>query len=172
MLFSQYDSDTVFMHTIRRKTSMKKQSVFYVCLLVIFLYLLIEGCTQPEDLIAPTHFTRVPIVKNLQGTIGTTPTGKRQLLITWEYDTLSTNLRSWDITRNINDTSIVNFVPLEIIRKPVTGYPFYGDSSATFQSAFMTTDSLDVYYRVIPNGIINNFVGQPSDVLHMIVRRN
>jgi hypothetical protein len=151
---------------------MKKQSVFSVCLLAIFLYLLLEGCSKPEDLVAPTHFDRVPKVQNLQGTIGVTPTGKRQLLITWEYDTLGTNLRSWDITRNINDTSIVNFVPLEIIRKPVAGYPFYSDTIATFQSSFMTTDSLDVYYRVIPNGIINNFVGQPSNVLHMIVRRN
>jgi hypothetical protein len=151
---------------------MKKQSAFSVCLLAIFLYLFVEGCSKPEDLVAPTHFTRVPKVTNLQGTIGVTPTGKRQLLITWEYDTLSSNLRSWDITRNINDTSLVNFVPLEIIRKPATGYPFYSDSSSTFQSSVMTTDSLDVYYRVIPNGIINNFVGQPSDVLHMIVRRN
>ena len=151
---------------------MKKRGLFSICLLAIFLYLLVEGCAKPEELVAPTHFTRVPKVSNLQGTIGVTPTGKRQLLITWEYDTLGTNLRSWDITRNINDTTSANFVPLEIIRKPATGYPFYSDTSATFQSAYMATDSLDVYYRVIPNGITNNFVGQPSDVLHMIVRRN
>jgi hypothetical protein len=151
---------------------MKKRGLFSICLLAIFLYLLVEGCAEPEELVAPTHFTRVPKVSNLQGTIGVTPTGKRQLLITWEYDTLGTNLRSWDITRNINDTTSANFVPLEIIRKPATGYPFYSDTSATFQSAYMATDSLDVYYRVIPNGITSNFVGQPSDVLHMIVRRN
>lgn len=151
---------------------MRKQVLFSSCLLVIFLYLFIEGCTKPEDLITPTHFTLVPKVLNLQGTISSTPTGKRQLLITWEYDTSNTNIRSWDMTRNINDTSIVNFVPLEIIRKPAAGFPFYSDTSATFQSANMDVDSLDIYYRVIPNGIINNFVGQPSDVLHMIVRRN
>lgn len=151
---------------------MRKQGLVFACLFIIFSYLLVEGCSEPEDLIAPTHFTRVPKVLNLQGAISFTPSGKRQLLITWEYDTLSTNIRSWDITRSINDTSIVNFVPLEIIRKPASGFPFYSDTSASFQSAFMTTDSLDVYYRAIPNGIINNFVGQPSDVLHMIVRRN
>jgi hypothetical protein len=151
---------------------MKKLSPAFICLLVILLYLLIEGCTKPEDLITPTHLTLVPSVRHLQGTIGVTPSGKRQLFVTWEYDSLNTNIRSWDITRNINDTSIVNFVPLEIIRKPAAGYPFYSDTIATFQSANMTTDSLDVYYQVIPNGIINNFVGQPSDVLHMIVRRN
>jgi hypothetical protein len=151
---------------------MKKLSLSFICLLVILLYLLLEGCTKPEDLVTPTHLTLVPEVLHLQGTVGVTPSGKRQLLITWEYDTLNTNIRSWDITRNINDTSIVNFVPLEIIRKPAAGYPFYSDTIAAFQSAFMTMDSLDVYYRVIPNGIINNFVGQPSDVLHMIVRRN
>lgn len=151
---------------------MRNRTSLSACLLLIFLYLLLEGCSKPEDLITPTHFTRVPKVLNLQGTVNVIPTGKRQLLITWEYDTLNTNIRSWDIARNINDTSIVNFVPLEIIRKPATGFPFYSDTSATFQSAYMTTDSLDVYYRVIPNGIINNFVGQPSDVLHIIIRRN
>jgi hypothetical protein len=151
---------------------MRKRGLVSACLFIIFSYLLIEGCTEPEDLIAPTHFTRVPKVLNLQGTISFTATGKRQLLVTWEFDTLSANIRSWDITRSINDTSIVNFVPLEIIRKPTSGFPFYSDTSASFQSAFMTADSLDVYYRTIPNGIINNFIGQPSDVLHMIVRRN
>jgi len=151
---------------------MKKPAPTFICLLVILLYLLLEGCTKAEDLVTPTHLTLVPKVLYLQGTIGITPSGKRQLLITWEYDTLNTNIRSWDITRNISDTSIVNFVPLEIIRKPASGFPFYSDTIATFQSANMATDSLDVYYRVIPNGIINNFVGQPSDVLHMIIRRN
>ena len=152
---------------------MRKSAPIFLCLLGILLYLLlVEGCTKPEDLLTPTHLTLVPKVLHLQGTIGFTPSGKRQLLITWEYDTLNTNIRSWDITRNISDTTTGNFVPLEIIRKPAAGYPFYSDSIATFQSANMDRDSLDVYYRVIPNGIINNFVGQPSDVLHMIVRRN
>jgi hypothetical protein len=151
---------------------MRKRASFSACVLVIFLYLFLQGCTKPEDLVTPTHFTRVPKVLNLQGTVGVTPTGKRQLLVTWQYDTTNTNIRSWDMTRNVNDTSIVNFVPLEIIRKPAIGFPFYSDTSAMFQSAFMDVDSLDVYYRVIPNGIINNFVGEPSDVLHMIVRRN
>ena len=150
---------------------MRRLTPTFVCLLAIFLYLELEGCAKPEDLITPTHLTRVPEVLRLQGTIGTTPTGKRQLLITWEYDSLNTNIRSWDITRNINDTTIVNFVPLEIIRKPAAGFPFYADTIATFQSAYMTTDSLDVYYRVIPNGITNNFVGKPSDVLHMIIHK-
>jgi len=152
--------------------SMKKPGFLLICLLVILLYLLLEGCTKPEDLLTPTHLTLVPNVVHLQGTIGVTPSGRRQLLITWEYDTLNTNIRSWDITRNISDTTSENFVPLEIIRKPAGGFPFYSDTIATFQSANMGTDSLDVYYRVIPNGIINNFVGQPSDVLHMIIRRN
>jgi len=150
---------------------MRRSALIFVCLLAIMLYLHLEGCTKPEDLITPTHLTRVPEVLRLQGTIGTTPTGKRQLLVTWEYDTLNTNIRSWDITRNINDTTIINFIPLEIIRKPAAGFPFYSDTIATFQSINMTTDSLDVYYRVIPNGITNNFVGKPSDVLHMIIRR-
>lgn len=148
-----------------------KKSAIFACLTSIFLYLLVQGCTEPQDLITPTHFTRVPKVLNLQAAIGLTVSGKRLVLVTWEYDISNANVRSWDITRSLNDTSAGAFVPLEIIRKPAVGFPSYFDSSAVLQGQYMVTDSIDVYYKVIPNGILNNFVGQPSDVLHVIVRR-
>ncbi|MEK6755896.1 MAG: hypothetical protein AABZ02_07070 [Bacteroidota bacterium] len=149
---------------------MKKLAVF-ACLTLIFLYLLVHGCTEPQDLITPTHFTRVPGVLNLQGAVGFTPTGKRLVLVAWEYDTSNSNIRSWDLTRSVNDTSAAAFVPLEIIRKPASGFPSYSDTSAVLQGHNMVTDSVDVYYKIIPNGVLNNFVGQPSDVLHVIVRK-
>lgn len=139
------------------------------CLIVIFLYLLIQGCTQPEDLITPVHLTLVPNVQSLQGVVDYTVTGKRMVLLTWRFDSTNTNIRSWDITRSINDTAAGAYIPLEIVRKPVSGFPFFPDSSGSLQN--IVADSIDVYYRVIPNGIINNFIGQPSDVLHLILRK-
>ncbi len=149
--------------------SMKKNQLL-TCLLFIFSFLFNEGCTDPQDLIAPTHFTRVPPVLHLQGALGFVPSGKRQILLTWEYDTLNANIRTWDVTRSINDTASGAFVPLEIVRKSASGYPFYSDTSGVIQSQNISTDSLDIFYKVIPNGM-DNFVGQPSDVVHIIVRR-
>lgn len=151
------------------ETYMKKNK-FFTCLLFIFSVLFNEGCTEPQDLIAPNHFTRVPPVLHLQGTVGSVPSGKRQILLTWEYDTLNVNIRTWDIARSINDTSSGAFVPLEIVRKSVSGYPLYSDTSGVLQSQNISTDSLDIFYKVTPNGM-DNFVGQPSDVLHIIVRK-
>ena len=147
-----------------------RNSIFFPCLPFIFLYLLIAGCTEPQDLITPTHFTRVPAVQNLQGAIGATPSGKRQILVTWTYDTQNSNIRSWDLTRSIDDTAAAAYVPLEIISKPAFGFPSYSDTSAIIQNDGFIFDSLDVYYKIIPNGG-DNFIGQPSDPLHVVVRK-
>lgn len=150
---------------------MKKNQVF-TCLLFIFFYLFIEGCTDPQELIAPTHFTRVPPVLNLQGTVGFTPSGKRIVRLRWEYDTLNTNIRSWDVTRSVNDTSLAAFIPLEIVPKPLFRFPSYADSSGTVQTVPVGADSVNLYYRIIPNGVQDNFIGQPSPRLHVIFRRS
>jgi hypothetical protein len=142
---------------------------FFTCLVFNFVYLLLQACTEPQDLITPEHFTRVPKVQNLQGVSLLTPSGKRAVVLTWEYDTTNSNIRSWDVTRSINDTAATAYVPLEIVRKPAVGFPAYTDSSGSLQN--FLPESLNVYYKIIPNGILNNFVGQPSDVLHMILRK-
>ncbi|MEX2088576.1 MAG: hypothetical protein WEB62_02355 [Bacteroidota bacterium] len=147
-----------------------RNSIFFPCLPFIFLYLLIAGCTESQDLITPTHFTRVPAVQNLQGAIGATPSGKRQILVTWTYDTQNSNIRSWDLARSIDDTAGAAYVPLEIISKPALGFPSYSDTSAIIQNDGFIFDSLDVYYKIIPNGN-DNFIGKPSDPLHIVVRR-
>ena len=147
-----------------------RNPIFFPCLLFIFLYLLIAGCTESQDLITPTHFTRVPAVQNLQGAIGATPSGKRQILVTWTYDTQNSNIRSWDLTRSIDDTASAAYVALEIISKPSAGFPSYSDTSAILQNDGFIFDSLDVYYKIIPNGN-DNFIGKPSDPLHIVVRK-
>lgn len=147
-----------------------RKSVLSACLPFIFFYLLLQGCSQPNDTGEATHFDRVPRVLELQGALSTTPTGKRLILVTWKYDTQNSNIRSWDLTRSLRDTAAAAYVPLEIILKPSSGFPSYRDSSASIQNDAIVGDSLDVYYRIIPNGN-DNFVGRPSNVLHIVIRK-
>ena len=147
----------------------EKKVQFFTCLLFNFLYLFSGGCTDPRDLVSPNHFTRVPGVMNLQGSVGYTSSGRRQVLLTWQYDTTNTNIRSWDVTRSVSDTAIVQFVPLEIVRRQISVSPFYIDSTATLQS--FSADSVDLYYRLIPNGG-DNYIGPPSDILHIVFHQS
>ncbi|MCU0453938.1 MAG: hypothetical protein MUE68_09780 [Bacteroidetes bacterium] len=139
------------------------------CLAGLFSYLVGAGCTGPVDVVDPIHLSFVPEVLELQAQVGSTSAGKRRVLLTWRYDTLNTNIRTWDIQRSINDTTIASLSFLDFVRKPALGSPFYADSSSQFQG--IQSDSLDVYYRVIPNGDLRNYVGRPSAILHVIVPR-
>jgi len=147
----------------------RKDVLARVCLAGLFSYLVITGCTDPLDLIDPIHLTFVPNIQNLQAAVGSTPTGKRRVVLTWQYDTLNTNIRTWDVQRAIDDTTLAELNFLELVRKPAFGYPLYIDSSAQLQN--IQLDSLDIYYRVIPNGDLRNYIGEPSGILHVIVRR-
>jgi hypothetical protein len=140
-----------------------------ICLAGLFSYLVLVGCTDPLGLIDPVHLTFVPNIQHLQAAVGSTPTGKRRVVLTWQYDTLNTNIRTWDIQRAINDTTIASLSFLELVRKPDHGFPIYIDSTSQLQS--LQLDSVDVYYRVIPNGDLRNYIGEPSSILHVIVRR-
>jgi hypothetical protein len=139
------------------------------CLAALFSYLVVAGCTEPVDIVDPIHLTFVPEILDIQAHVGSTAGGRRRVLLTWRFDTLNANIRTWDIQRSINDTTIASLSFLDFVRKPDHGYPFYVDSSSQFQG--LQADSLDVYYRVIPNGDLRNFVGRPSAILHVIVPR-
>ncbi len=139
------------------------------CLAGLISYLVIAGCTDPIDIVDPIHLSFVPEVQELQAAVGSTPMGKRRVLLTWRYDTLNTNIRTWDIQRSINDTTLASLSFLEFVRKPDAGFPIFTDSSSQLQG--LQTDSVDVYYRVIPNGDLRNYVGRPSTILHVVVPR-
>jgi hypothetical protein len=139
------------------------------CLAGLFSYLVGAGCTDPIAIVDPIHLSFVPEVQELQANVGSTSAGRRRVLLTWQYDTLNSNIRTWDIQRSINDTTIATLSFLEFVRKPDFGYPIFVDSSSQLQG--IQTDSLDVYYRVIPNGDLRNYVGRPSTILHVIVPR-
>jgi hypothetical protein len=147
----------------------RKAFVWRICLVGLFSYLVLPGCTEPLGLIDPIHLTFVPNIQQLQATVGATPTGKRRVVLAWRYDTLNTNIRTWDIQRSIDDTTLASLNFLELVRKPDSGFPYYIDSSGQLQD--LQLDSLDVYYRVVPNGDLRNYIGEPSGVVHVIVRR-
>jgi len=147
------------------------EKFFFACLLMIFIYLSVEGCSSPADIPSvPQHYNFVPDVENLQAEVGRSVTGYRRVLLTWQFDTTNSNIRSWDVYRSINDTAQWKFDPLGLVNKPQIGFPLFVDSSGVLQ--FTDTpniDSLELYYRVVPNGQIRSYIGKPSDILHVIV---
>jgi hypothetical protein len=144
------------------------------CLLSLFLYLVLSGCTDPTSLPAvPEHYTLVPSVDFLQASVGRNSAGKRMVVLAWHYDTLNTNIRTWDVRRSIADTAQGNLKLEGSVLKPTRGFPAFVDLSDELQ--FLQTpspDSIDVYYRVIPTGQTRGYEGKPSDILHVVVYKN
>lgn len=145
------------------------RALIFTCLAGLFSYLVGAGCTEPIGIVDPIHLTFVPEVQEFQAHVGYTSAGRRRVMLTWRYDSLNTNIRTWDIQRSINDTTIASLSFVDFVRKPDSGFPLYVDSSSQFQA--IQPESLDVYYRVIPNGDLRNYVGRPSAILHVIVPR-
>lgn len=147
----------------------KKMTFLRPCLQGLLLYLALGGCTEPIGLITPTHLTSVPNVQALQAATGISGSGKRFVLLTWRYDTLNTNIRSWDVERAENDSALAKLVFFDLVSKPTFGYPRYADSSSRLQS--FPEDSIELFYRIVPTGLNNNFIGEPSQILHVRFRR-
>lgn len=150
------------------------RTVILGCFLTMFLYFVLSGCTDPASLPAvPEHYTLVPSVDYLQASVGKSKSGKHMVVLAWHYDTLNTNIRSWDIYRTITDTAQGAYRIEGSLLKPSRGFPAFADSSGELQFLDIPSpDSIDVYYRVIPNGQTRGFVGKPSDNLHVIVYKN
>ena len=150
---------------------MVTRSVFPACLLSIFLYLTLAGCTDPASIPAvPLHYTYVPMVLNFQAETAKSPIGTRLVWLTWQFDTTSTNIRSWDVYRNSIDTIKGNYAPLGLVSKPSRGYPYFIDS--TCGAPFLNIpapDSLDIYYYIVPNGQLRSYIGKPSDIVHVVM---
>jgi len=119
-------------------------------LLLIFFY----GCDKPRDLITPTHINRVPEVKNLRVEVGRTASGKRLVLLNWDYED-NGNLREWEVYRALRDTAGGNYSFLQ----PPVKIPSYADSTIPN----FVEDSIWVYYKVIPVGN-DRFLGKPGIV--------
>ena len=60
----------------------------------ISLYLI--SCGKAEDIISPTHYSRVPRPVNLSISYDTTSTGKYRIVINWNVES-NTNLKDFEI---------------------------------------------------------------------------
>jgi hypothetical protein len=137
---------------------------FFSCLVAIIVYFSLTGCSDPQSPPEAYHYTRVPQAKNLQAVYQKTPSGKRTLRVSWEFDTLNLNLRSWDFDRATIDTAKDFWKTLLYVNRStfLHGYPFVVDSSSELQDS--SPDSIRIFYRLRPNGG-DNFVGPLSDIL-------
>ena len=122
----------------------------------LMLAVLIIGCGDPEPLIAPTHFNRVPRPLNITAISDTTVTGKFKITLNWSVES-EENLKDFSILRafQIKKTTAVKFNATTLNYTQTT----YVDSSIINFS-----DTLWVYYYVQPRGK-DSFIGQNSDTL-------
>jgi len=130
------------------------KSPFFACFLMSLLLIFSYGCDKPRDLITPTHINRVPEVKNLRVEVGRTTSGKRLVLLNWDYED-NGNLREWEVYRALRDTAGGNYSFLQ----PPVKIPSYADSTIPN----FVEDSIWVYYKVIPVGN-DRFLGKPGIV--------
>jgi len=127
----------------------------YKFFLVVFIIILgLPGCADKEEIIAPTHFNRVPIPVNLAFVSDTTALGTKYVLLSWSVND-ATNLKSFEVLRSKNQ--IATFQSKEIT-----------ENKSITDSSFNSNDSL-VYYYVISNGK-DRFISQHSDTIKVILK--
>lgn len=128
--------------------------IFSFALFTIFFFI---KCGQPEELISPTHYSRVPRAVNLTASYDTTETGKYRIMLSWGV-TGTENLKDFEIYRSVNNA---NFFFL-------TG----GIVSTNFiDSSLANTSDYTIAYFINGRGI-DRFVGQSSDTLRLIVTKS
>ncbi len=129
--------------------------------LLLLLFLAFYSCDKPRDLPTPTHFDRVPEVKNLSASVDTTNTGKILVQLRWEYND-NGNLREWEVYRALRDTTGGNYSFLQ----PPVKVPAYSDSTIPK----FVEDSIWVYYKVVPVGL-DRFLGKPEIIRLTLYRK-
>lgn len=133
---------------------MKKVSISTI---LIAAAAIIFSCGKAEDIITPSHYSRVPRPVNLSASFDTTSTGKYKIIINWEVQSTN-NLKDFEIYRGINGGSFF--------------FLFGGIISANYiDSSFSnSSDSLNLAYFVNGRGV-DRFVGQSSDTIKIMVTK-
>lgn len=118
---------------------------------------LVYSCGKADDIITPTHYSRVPRPINLTASFDTTSTGKYRVSINWVVESIE-NLKDYEIYRGINNGSLF--------------FLFGGIYSTSYTDSTLSTstDSLKLAYFVNGRGI-DRFVGQSSDTIKIIVTK-
>lgn len=139
------------------------------------LTLVLISCNDDRGLIPNTHDGRVPDVINLVYMVDSTVISKKLLVrLSWGYDSLrygtdreKANLRDWEVYRSFNDTASVLFSS-----RGRTFFPQFIDSSNEIRPG--NRDSVVLFFKVYPAGYTSDniqFIGKPSDVINVIIRK-
>lgn len=129
----------------------------FLSIFSIFLSFLVFSCGDAEDVVSPTHYSRVPRPVNLSASFDTTSTGKYRVIINWAVESTN-NLKDFEIYRSIDNS---NFFFL-----------FGGMTSTSYiDSTLANTKDYSLAYFVNGRGI-DRFVGQSSDTVKIIVTKS
>lgn len=126
-------------------------------IILVMSAVLVYSCGKADDIITPTHYSRVPRPINLTASFDTTSTGKYRVSINWVVESIE-NLKDYEIYRGINNGSLF--------------FLFGGIYSTSYTDSTLSTstDSLKLAYFVNGRGI-DRFVGQSSDTIKIIVTK-
>lgn len=123
-----------------------------------FALLTLYGCGEPEQIINPTHYSRVPRPVNLQAVTDTTASGKFSVSLTWEF-TSEENLKDFSLLRSArvkkSDPIVFTTLALNITQRS------FVDSSYN-----RSLDTVYAAYYIEPRGK-DSFIGQNSDTLNL-----
>lgn len=114
------------------------------------------SCGEPEALINPTHYSRVPRAVNLTASYDTSETGKYRVMLNWNV-TGTQNLKDFEIYRSINNANFFFLIGGVLTTN-------YVDSSLS------NTNDYTLAYFVNGRGI-DRFVGQSSDTVKITVTK-
>ncbi len=134
------------------------KNIFLILLVLIIGSLNIISCGEAEEIISPSHYSRVPRALNLTASYDTSATGKYRVSINWSAES-SNNLKDFEIYRSVNSG---NFF---FLSGGITVTNFIDSSYSN------TTDSLDLAYYVNGRGL-DRFVGQSSEIVRIIVKKS
>lgn len=134
------------------------KNIFLILLVLIIGSLNIISCGEAEEIISPSHYSRVPRAVNLTASYDTSATGKYRVSINWSAES-SNNLKDFEIYRSVNSG---NFF---FLSGGITVTSFIDSSYSN------TTDSLDLAYYVNGRGL-DRFVGQSSEIVRIIVKKS
>jgi len=133
---------------------MKKNSIIIITMLMGSLYLF--SCSKAEDIISPTHYTRVPRPVNLSISYDTTSTGNYRVNINWTVESTN-NLKDFEIFRSTNDAAFF-FLSGGI------------NSTNYIDTTLSNANDYTLSYFVNGRGI-DRFVGQSSDTIKITVKK-
>ena len=128
----------------------------YLPIFTITLMLIIS-CNNPEEIITPTHYSRVPRAVNLSVSYDTSAVGTYRVVLNWAVES-TTNLKDFEIYRNLDQAGFFFLIG------GITSTS-YIDSSLSNSS-----DSLNISYFVNGRGL-DRFVGQSSDTIKILVTK-